>query len=249
MRNNEKIMMDQYIDIHSHILPGIDDGSRNFSMSMEMLKAAAEDGITQMIVTPHNKPGRHNAGSEKIASLIRELEEEMEKKGIPIRLYPGNELYYRSGLTEEIGEKRAVTLADSDYVLTEFNPMDDYDYIRNGIYSLMAGGYRPVLAHAERYLKISGRADRIEDLLEMGCYIQVNGGSVMGDYGLSAKLFTRKLLKNELVHFVATDAHDMGKRSPKLSECAAWIGKKYGENYRQTIFFENPMHVIRNEYI
>ncbi len=241
--------MKGFIDIHSHILPGIDDGAKNFSMSMEMLKTAAESGITQIIVTPHNKPGRHNAGSEKIDSLIRELEQEMEKEGISIKLYPGNELYYRSSLSEEIGEKRAVTLADSDYVLAEFNPMDDYDYIRNGIYSLLTEGYHPILAHVERYSKVCTGTARVEDLAKMGAYIQVNAGSITGDFGLPAKLFTRKLLKNELVHFVATDAHDMGKRSPKLSECAAWIGKKYGEDYLKELFYENPMHVIRNEYI
>lgn len=242
-------MMDQYIDIHSHILPGIDDGSKDFSMSMEMLKAAAESGITQIIVTPHNKPGRHNASPEKIDSLISMLEKAMKKNEISIRLYPGNELYYRSSLTEEIGENRAITLAGADYVLTEFNPMDDYDYIRNGIYSLMAGGYRPILAHAERYLKISGKTDKIEELMKMGCYIQVNAGSVMGSCGLSAKLFTRKLLKNEIVHFVATDAHDMKERSPQIDECAAFIRRKYGEEYMRKLLYENPMRVIRNEYI
>lgn len=242
-------MMNQYIDIHSHILPGIDDGAENISMSLEMLRAAAENGITQIIATPHNKPGRHNAGPEKIASLIRELEGEMEKEGIPVRLYPGNELYYRSSLPEEIEEKRAAALANSDYVLTEFSPMDDYDYIRNGIYSLLAGGCHPILAHVERYSRVCTGTAGVEDLIELGAYIQVNAGSIMGAFGLPARLFTRKLLSRRLVHFVATDAHDMGKRPPELSECAAWIGKKYGEDYRQKLFYENPMHVIRNEYL
>ncbi len=249
MKNNENKQIRKYFDIHIHVLPGIDDGAENLETSMEMLRIAAVHGTEGMILTPHNKPGRHNAGPEKIASLIRELEEEMQKNGIPVRLYPGNELYYRSGLSEEIGEKRAVTLADSDYVLVEFNPMDDYDYIRNGIYSLLAGGYRPILAHVERYSKVCTGTARVEDLTKMGAYIQVNAGSIMGDFGLPAKLFTRKLLSRQLVHFVASDAHDTGKRSPKLSECAAWVGKKYGEDYLKELFYENPMHVIRNEYI
>ncbi len=241
--------MKPYIDIHSHILPGIDDGSKDFFTSMQMLKIASDNGITAIIVTPHNKPSRHNAGSLKIGSLIADLKEQMADEDIAIELYEGNELYYRSGLVEEIINGKALTMAGSDYVLVEFGPMDDYDYIRNGIYSLMAGGYYPILAHVERYARISGRAERVEDLIQMGCYIQVNAGSIMGNLGFETRLFARKLLKERLVHFVATDAHDTGKRSPYIKECASLIGKKYGEDYRRELMYENPVHVIRNEYI
>lgn len=241
--------MEPYIDIHSHILPGIDDGSQDFFTSMQMLKTASGNGITQIIATPHNKPARHNAGAAKIASLIKELKERMEEEGISMELHSGSELYYRSGLAEEIMKGKALTMAGSGYVLVEFSPMDDYDYIRNGIYSLMAGGYRPILAHVERYSRINGRTDRVEDLMEMGCYIQVNAGSVMGSFGLGTRLFTRRLLKERLVHFVATDAHDMKKRPPQIKECASFIEKKYGADYGRELFYENPTHVIRNEYI
>ena len=241
--------MESYIDLHSHILPGIDDGAKDFDTSMQMLRIAAADGITQIILTPHNKPAGHNAGFSRLGALMAELEERMEDEGIAIELHRGNELYYRSGLAEEIMEGKALTMADSDYVLAEFGPMDDFDYIRNGIYSLMAGGYSPILAHVERYSKINGRADRVENLIEMGCCIQVNAGSVMGVFGLGTKHFTRKLLKEGMVHFVATDAHDTGKRGPHIRECASYIEKKYGEDYARELLYENPMHVIRNESI
>lgn len=249
MKNNEKNMMKQYIDIHSHILPGIDDGSKDFSTSLQMLKIAADQGITQMIVTPHNKPGRHNAGPVRLAALTDELRERADEEGICVKLYIGNELYYRSGLSDEILKGRACTMADSEYVLTEFDPMDDYDYIRNGIYSLSATGFRPILAHVERYAKVCSKTGRIEDLIEMGCYIQVNAGSIMGNFGFGTRMLTRKLLSQHLVHFVATDAHNTDKRSPKLAECASLIRRKYGEEYARELLFENPMHVIRNEYI
>jgi len=239
----------QYIDIHSHILPGIDDGSKDFDTSMQMLRMAANDGITQIIVTPHNKPGRHNAGCQRIRRLAGELNSRMQDEGLEIKLFEGNELYYRSGLAQEITSGKALTMAGGSYVLVEFGPSDDYDYIRNGIYSLRAEGYRPVIAHVERYSRLSGRTDRIEDLSGMGCCIQVNAGSIMGDFGFGIKHFTRKLLREGLVHLVATDAHDTVRRVPKLSECAAYIERKYGEVYAKELFYENPMHVIRNEYI
>lgn len=241
--------MESYIDIHSHILPGIDDGSQDFDASIQMLKQASADGIAQIILTPHNKPARHNADPLIIESLLAELRKRMEDEGIAIKLHGGNELYYRNGLAEEIMDGKALTLAGSNYVLTEFNPMEDYDYIRYGVYSLIAEGYHPILAHAERYSKINGKANRVEDLIEMGCYIQVNAGSVMGVLGFQTKFFVRRLLKEQLVHFVATDAHDTKERGSHIRECAFFIVKKYGEDYAREILYENPMHVIRNEYI
>lgn len=252
MKNNEKNKSNQingYIDIHSHILPGIDDGAENFQTSMEMLRTASAEGIREIILTPHHKPGRHNAGPGKILSLIEELQEASEEEGLGLKLHSGNELYYRSGLTELDAGGEFCTLAGSDYVLTEFGPMDDYDYIRNGIYSLTAAGYTPVLAHVERYSKVCARMDRIEDLISMGCYIQVNTGSIMGNFGLGTKMLVKKILAGRLVHFVATDAHDTGKRAPRMAECAAYIKRKYGQEYMRELLYENPMHVLRNEYI
>lgn len=241
--------MESYIDIHSHVLPGIDDGSRDFDTSIQMLKQASADGVVQIILTPHNKPARHNAEPSIIESLLAELRKRMEDEGISIKLHSGNELYYRDGLVEEIMGGKVLTLAGSNYVLMEFNPMEDYDYIRYGVYSLIAEGYHPILAHAERYSKINGKANRIVDLKEMGCYIQVNAGSVMGVFGLQNKFAARRLLKEQLVHFMATDAHDTKERGSHIRECAFFIAKKYGEGYAREILYENPMHVIRNEYI
>lgn len=241
--------MGVYIDIHSHILPGLDDGPQDFDTSIQMLRQASADGIRQIILTPHNKPLGHNAGLSMMGALIDEMKKRMKEEGIAIKLYRGNELYYRNSLAEEIMEGKALTLARSNYVLTEFDPMDDYDYIKYGVYNLIAEGYHPVLAHAERYSRMNDNTDRIEDLVEMGCYIQVNAGSVMGVSGLGSRGFTRKLLKKRLVHFVATDAHNTKKRRPRLKKCAAFIAGRYGRDYARELFCENPMHVIRNEYI
>lgn len=241
--------MKTLIDIHSHILPGVDDGADNMEESMQMLRMAAEDGISQIILTPHNKPGRRNVSYAGIVERIDRLRDGMEQEGLTISLYAGSELYYRSGLSEEIENGNAATMADSHYVLTEFSPSDDYDYIRKGIYSLLAAGYHPILAHVERYHNVCGRKSGVEELANMGCYIQVNAGSVMGNFGFAACQFTRKLLKQRLVSFVATDAHDTDRRTPYLSECAEYVGKKMGESYSQEIFCDNPMRVIKDEYI
>ena len=241
--------MMRYIDIQSHLLPGIDDGAKNLEMSMEMFHIAAGNGIGQMILTPHNKPMHKNAGPAKIESMIQQLRECLKKEKIDIQLHAGNELYYRSDVLEELDEGKALTMAGSGYVLTEFGPMDDYEYIRRGIYKIMAGGYRPILAHVERYGSVCAKAERVEDLIAMGCYIQVNAGSIMGQYGFQTKVLTRRLLKQRLVHFVATDAHNTEKRSPAIYECAKYIEKKYGQEFAERLLIDNPMRVINDEYI
>ncbi len=241
--------MDSYIDIHSHILPGIDDGAENSETSMEMLRAAWDDGIREIILTPHNKPSHHNAGPEKIKRLMENLRDKARKEGMNIKLHIGNEMYYGSDMTQKLEEGRALTLAGSAYVLAEFGMGEDIDHIRYGLYEALSHGYRPILAHVERYNRMLAKADRVEELVRMGCYIQVNAGSVMGSFGFGPKQFTKRLLSQGLVHFVATDAHDMGKRKPALSGCAGYVSRKYGEGYAERLFYENPVRVIKDEYI
>lgn len=241
--------MERYVDIHSHILPAIDDGAKNHEMSMEMLRIAYENGIGGIILTPHHKPMRNNAGIGQVKLLTERLQEAAEKEGVDIRLYTGNEFYYSSETIRALEEKRACTLAGSHYVLVEFGPMDEADYIRGGIYQILSAGYRPILAHAERYGNICKEIGRMEDLAAMGCYIQVNAGSVMGQFGMMARQAARKLLKKELVHFVATDAHNDGRRKPALLECAKFLERRYGKEYKERLLCVNPMYIIANRYI
>ena len=236
-------------DIHCHILPGVDDGAKSIEESLEMLKIASDNGINRIILTPHNKPGHKNIHTADMDALIEKLKERIKKSGLKISLIGGNELYYRMELSEEIREGHARTMGDSKYVLIEFSPMDDYDYLRNGIYNLLSEGFFPIIAHVERYKCLLEHPDRVKDLSGMGAYIQVNAGSVMGEAGLLAKGFTRRLLKHELVHFVATDAHDTKKRAPELKKCADYIVKKYGEDAALNIFINNPESIIRDEII
>lgn len=242
--------MESYIDIHSHILPKIDDGAENFEMSMKMLETASENGVAEIILTPHNKPMHHNASLHTMEKLAGRLLEEAGRRGLDIRLHTGNEIYYRSDILEAIEEGKACTMAGSSYVLVEFGPLDGFGYIRNGLYHVLSGGYHPILAHAERYADISSSVERVSSLIEMGCYIQINAGSVMGEYGFGCRHFTRNLLKRKLVHFVATDAHtDTGKRAPRLAECGEFIARKYGRDSAARLLWENPASVIADKYI
>lgn len=241
--------MQGFTDIHTHILPGVDDGAENSLISMEMLKIAWEDGIRRIVLTPHNKPMRHNVRPLSMQRMTDELSMKALQQGMEFEFLLGNEFYYRSELLEVLDAYRGCTMAGSSYVLIEFGPMDDFEYIRNGVYQVLSGGFKPIVAHVERYQCIQRKTGYVEDLKEMGAYIQVNAGSVMGHYGFGTKQVTRKLLKQELIDFVASDAHDTERRAPKLSECAKYIAKKFGEKFMQQLFFENPQKLIADEYI
>ena len=166
-----------------------------------------------------------------------------------ITFYVGNELYYSSETVHSLEEGLACTMADSSYVLVEFGPMDSLEHIRGGIYQILSAGYRPIIAHAERYESVCAKVGNVEDLVAMGCYIQVNAGSVMGQYGMGIRQFLKKVMKRELVHFIATDCHDKSRRSPKLLECARYMEKKFGKEYTHRLLCENPICVIENRYI
>lgn len=236
-------------DIHCHILPEVDDGSQSVEQSIAMLDIAVRNAIHTIILTPHNKPGRHHLHAQSMEQRRKALEAAAEEAGISIALYNGSELFYRMGLPEEIRDGEALSMADSHYVLLEFRPADDYDYLRNGVYELLSEGYLPIVAHAERYICLTEHPERVAELHGMGAYIQLNAGSIMGESGFGIKRFAKGLLKKELVHFVATDAHDTSGRKPELKKCADYITKKYGQMYAQRIFEENPSCILQDEII
>ncbi|WP_022768569.1 CpsB/CapC family capsule biosynthesis tyrosine phosphatase [Butyrivibrio sp. NC2007] len=237
------------IDIHCHILPGVDDGSPDMETSLEMLRIADKNGITHLILTPHHKPMHHNVSPEHNVVYRKKLQEAAKEAGIKAKLFSGNEIYYSDETMEELIEGKICSLAGSDYVLVEFHPTNPYKAIQNAISRVQAAGFIPIIAHVERYSDIVSHPSRVKDLIEMGSFIQVNASSIMGKYGFGISHFTKKLLKEELVHFVASDAHDTGRRAPNLLDCRNYVERKYGEDYGKKLFFTNPANVIRNELI
>ncbi len=238
--------MQPTIDIHCHIMPGVDDGSPDTSTSLEMLRIAEKNGITHMILTPHHKPMHHNVSPEHNVLYRKKLLENAKAAGIGVKLFSGNEIYYSDETMEELLRGEICSLAGSRYVLVEFHPSNPFTAIQNAMYRVQGAGYVPIVAHVERYSDIVGHPDRVGDLIDMGCYIQVNASSIMGKYGFGISHFTKRLLKEERVHFVASDAHDAKGRSPQLLDCRRYVEKKFGEEYAKRIFCVNAANVIRN---
>lgn len=242
--------MNAFIDIHCHALPGVDDGARSLEESLSMLKQAQREGIGTVILTPHQKPERKCVSEAGMKERMALLSEKMKRSGIEIGLYSGGELFYSHDLKERLACGQACTLAGSRYILVEFLPDESWHYIRNGLYELACDGYRPIVAHVERCMALAVDAERIRELTGSGCYIQVNAGSVMGTFGFEMKRTARRLLKEQLVHFVATDAHrSEGKRSVRLEACGAYLKRRCGQEYADKLLWKNAQNILTDTEI
>lgn len=241
--------MDGYFDIHCHILPEIDDGAQNVTETIQMLQEAYKDGIRNIIATPHYHPRRGHAPKEKVLERLEQVREIVKKQFPGMNLYQGQEIYWCHDALDKIKDKELLTLQNSQYLLVEFSVGTELRKIMDGLNNLLLQGYSPILAHVERYEALVQDMQAVEELTEAGVYLQVNGGSLMGQLGGSRKRFIKKLLKADLVSFIASDAHDSKKRKPQLSKCADYVTKKFGKEMTERIFYENPKKVIENKII
>lgn len=241
--------MDGFVDLHCHILPALDDGAKDMEKTREMLQIAYEEGIREIITTPHNFASKKSASVEQIKETIAEVEKQMEQWSFRIKLHPGNEIYYRSEVPDLLEEGQIATLAGSKYVLVEFDPMTEYSYLRNGILKLSSYGYIPILAHTERYECLWKKKEKLQRVKDHGGLIQVNASSFQGGMFDEMAKRARYLMKNELLDFVGTDAHSTGRRSPRMKETAAYLYKKLGNKKADKILVHNPRAVIDGEII
>lgn len=241
--------MNGLIDIHCHILPGVDDGSPDMDTTREMLRMAWSDGITAMIATPHYRRGYAAAPAEKLREVYQQVAAEAKKIHPDFQIYLGNELFSSHSLPERLEQGQVLTMSGSKYVLVEFLPSVEYASLSAALRELQMNGYRPIAAHVERYACLLEEPYLVQELADMGFYIQVNAMSVTGDNGYSVKRFVRKLLKYELVHFLGTDAHGTGGRRPAMQKCVSYIEKKYGEAYASKIARDNALGMLQNKFI
>lgn len=236
------------VDMHSHILPGLDDGSRNMEMSMNMMRIAYEEGIRTIIATPHNMPGKGRGELSKTLERIEQLEAAARAEGIEISLKPGSELYYREEIPDLLEEGKAVPMNGTNIVLVEFEPVNDSRYIMNALKNIINVGYTPIVAHVERYpALLDKKLEQIGDISELGCYIQVNASTIAGKLGWKMKLYVEKLLKEQLIDFIGTDAHSDQNRSPKIQDCAKILYKKCDKSYADSMLFGLAEELLLNE--
>lgn len=239
--------MNKFIDMHCHIIPGVDDGASNIEESIEMLKTAYKEGIRYIVATPHFHPKRGEAELSELKQQLVLLRQEAEKLDEKIMIFVGHEIYYTHDVVELLKDKRILTINGRQYVLIEFSPSVEVDYLKRGIQQLQMSGYIVILAHVERYACLREDDFLLEYLGNTGVLFQVNAGSIVGDKGRSVKKFVKRLLKEEKVFCVGTDAHDVKVRPPVMSKAAAYVEKKYGEEYARRIFFSNMAMMLKKK--
>ena len=247
--NMKKEIASGYIDIHSHILAEVDDGADSLKTSMEMLDIAYKEGIRGIVATPHYHPGKSMIEYDKLLEKFEEFKETAKSIHADMKLYLGREVYYTSDVMEAIEHGTKLTIENSRYILVEYSPRTDYNYIRMSVNNILQAGLIPIIAHVERYECMTSHIERIEEIREMGTVIQVNAGSILGHAGRGIKKYTKQLLKNELIDVIATDAHSPGTRAPRIQECAEYLVKKYGLEYAEDLLIYNPEKIIEGRYM
>ena len=236
-------MFDIY-DVHTHILPKIDDGARSLEESLKLLKIEIDNGVTGVILTPHYRRGMFEATLKDRETAWRLLVTEVEKRKLPIALFMGCEFHANRDMVEILDKGVPFTLNQTKNVLVEFSAGDNFSYIREQVYNLRSGGYNPIIAHLERYPVFKGKMDLVEELINLGAKIQLTAGAVTGEYGFLTKRTCHQLLKKQLVHFVASDMHRVTNEGIELKNCVNYMEKKYGKTYTKEIFEINPKEII-----
>ncbi len=237
--------MNGITDIHSHILFRVDDGSDSKELSLEILKEEHRQGVTNVILTPHYDIGGCMPSVSRINSHYEELVEAAKEVLPKMNLYLGNEILACNDMPGLLEEKRVLCLAGSRYVLVEFYPSTTYGQIEKSLSDLINSGYCPIVAHCERYKCLRKMfavidKDKIRHLCEMGARMQVNAITVFKE----DKKFVKKLIENDFLHFIASDAHSLGRRGVYWQECIKYLEKYYSDNYIKWLLIDNPSKIL-----
>jgi len=237
------------IDIHAHILPGVDDGSRSAEMSVTMLREAYESGVTAIAATPHcNIPGEFgNYWDDVFAGRYRELRDEAKREGIPIVILSGAEIYATPDLPDLLDEGRVRTLNATPYFLTEFAFDEDPSFCFRILEQCAARGYRPVIAHPERYYFLQDDPQIAYEWCRAGYKLQINKGSLLGRFGPDEKELGMSLIGHGLAACVASDAHRPDWRSTRMDELREILEENFGREYAGLLTTDNPRRILKGQ--
>lgn len=231
------------IDLHCHILPGLDDGSQSFEESLAMADMAAGHGIRQIAVTPHCVAGRVGEVLEGVQLLQALLEEEH----IPVRLYPGMEIFGTYDTARLLRERKLLTLGGSRYPLIEFAFQSDGEEETEILQRVIDAGFTPLVAHPERYSYICDEPELVNRWCAMGCLFQVNRGSLLGRYGYASQQMGLALVRRGFATVVATDAHSPVVRTPRAKDVYALLSERVSPVAAEMLMRRNPERIIKNQ--
>lgn len=234
------------IDIHCHILPDFDDGAADLEESMAMARMAASSGVTGIVATPHF-PGDAEAFRRLGALLGRyeRLEREIRRAGLNLKLYPGAEILCLPETPQLAAKKVLPTIGDTNYLLVEFNFGEPQSYMTEMLDALAQTGYRPVVAHPERYRAVQGNPQLTKYWFDLGYVLQLNKGSVLGAFGGRVQQTAGQILSEGLAHVIASDAHGTDKRTPHMGALKQWMDSRCDPEYAAILTELNPRRLVQ----
>ena len=242
------------IDIHSHIVFEVDDGPKTIEDSRALLEESYRQGVRTIISTSHRRKGMFETPEAKIEENFKQVQELAKEIADDLTILYGAEIYYTSDILDKLEQEKIPRLADSQYALIEFSMITPYKEIHTALSNVLRLGVTPVVAHIERYHCLENDEKKVRDLINMGCYTQINSSSVLkpklfGDTYKFMKKRAQFFLEKDLVHFVASDMHNLDPRPPYMQEAYQIISKKYGESHAEQLFRKNQELLLRSEYI
>ncbi|WP_431803259.1 tyrosine-protein phosphatase [Halobacillus andaensis] len=235
------------IDIHSHILPGVDDGAQGLEDSIEMAKAAVEDGIHTIIATPHHQNGKYNNEKHHILQQVDTLNQNLAGYNIPLEVLPGQETRIHGDMIESIRTDEILSLTNQGtYIFIEF-PSDAVPrYAKQLLFDIQLEGYQPIIVHPERNRQIIQHPSFLYNMVSQGAYTQITAASLTGRFGKNIKKFTHQLIEANLTHLIASDAHNTTSRGFCMTDAYDVIKENYGPSMVY-LFAENAEFVVKGE--
>lgn len=234
------------IDLHCHILPGIDDGAKTLDDAVEMARIAVADGIRVQACTPHIYPGMYMNDSQGIEAARLALQAVLDEQGIALQLVTGADVHLVPGLVDGLNGGRVPTLHGSRYVLLEPSHTTPPPRFEESVFNLIAAGYTPVITHPERLTWVEGHYPVFQRLIGMGAWMQVTAGALTGTFGSRAKYWGERFIGDGLTHILATDAHSTGRRRPQLTPALEVVTHLIGAEEAHRLVHERPQAILDN---
>ena len=231
-------------DIHNHVIYGVDDGAADEQATMALIEIARRNGTRIMCFTPHVYPEFFGDNSEAIIRHFNRLLEIAPTAFPEMSFYLGSEIHSTPGTLNWIRDNKAFTMNGTNNVLIEFDVGDELDKIIRAVSQLLNSGYRPIIAHPERYVHFCSAYHEMERMKDDDVLLQCDSGAFTGDFGFGQKRKGKALLKRGLVDIIASDAHSVDGRNTDLSKCAAYVSEHFGERYCRSLFYRTPLEVL-----
>jgi protein-tyrosine phosphatase len=234
------------IDLHSHILPGIDDGAPDLATSLKMAAQAVAGGTNIMACTPHIYPGMYMNDAPGITSGMKAFQAALDQAGIALKLVLGADVHMVPEVLEGLQSGRIPTLNGSRYFLLEPSHHVAPPRFEDTVFELMAAGYVPVITHPERLVWIETHYPKFVSLVHQGAWMQLTAGAILGKFGKRARYWSERMLDEGLVHLVASDAHTTGMRNPGMADARDALVRRLGETAANQLLLERPAAILMN---